>query len=219
MFTGLIEDLGTVESAETTAEGAELWLRTSIPCDELALGESISHNGVCLTVVQRERQRFRVQASLETMRRTTLGRWRTGDSVNLERALKLGARLGGHLVLGHVDGVGRLLERRREGASEWMRFSLPRPLAPLLIEKGSVTLDGISLTVNALDADSFTVMAIPETLLRTTLSARRLGDEVNLEGDVIGKYVARLRGLERAADGTPTSTLTEEALRKAGFGW
>ncbi len=217
MFTGLIEDLGTVASVRAGSGGTELWIRTGLPWQELALGESISHNGVCLTVVEREEGRFRVQASAESLRRTTLGRWQVGDRLNLERALQLGARLGGHLVLGHVDSVGRLLGRRPEGVSEWMRFSLPPLLAPLLIEKGSITIDGVSLTVNGLDADGFTVMVIPETLKRTTFSGLRIGDEVNLEGDVIGKYVARLRELETGGKARAEPALSEEALRRAGF--
>lgn len=216
MFTGLIEDLGTVERIDRSAEGARVWVRTSLPWQDLSLGESISHNGICLTLVQLEPGRYRVEVSEETLRRTTLGGWEAGTRVNLERALAVGSRLGGHWVLGHVDGVGKLLEREQQGFAERLRISFPEPFAPLLIEKGSVAVDGVSLTVNELFRDSFSVTIIPETRARTLLGTYPLGASVNLEGDVIGKYIARLKGLE--APGTPKlEGLTQEALLKAGF--
>jgi riboflavin synthase len=164
--------------------------------------------------VERGGERFRVQAAPETLRRTTLGELRAGDGVHLERALQLGDRLGGHLVLGHVDAVGEVVEARAEGEAWVMAVSLPPALAPFFIEKGSVTLDGVSLTVNTVRADRFDVMLIPETQARTTLARRRVGARVNLEADVIGKYVARLYGLRQAHGGG----LSEEVLRAAGFG-
>ena len=189
----------------------DVWIRTALGAAEFALGESIAIDGACLTVVEREGDRFRVQAAPETLRRTTLGERTSGSRVNLERALQLGDRLGGHLVLGHVDAVAQMLEARPEGGSRVMRFALPKELAPFFIEKGSVTIDGVSLTVNALDAQSFSVQLIPETQARTTLGAKAVGERVNLEADVIGKYVARLIG-NRAGG------LSEEVLAKAGFG-
>ncbi|MBI3186169.1 MAG: riboflavin synthase [Myxococcales bacterium] len=211
MFTGLIEALGTVERVQGGGV-TEVWIRPQFPASELRLGESIATDGACLTVVETTATSFRVQASWETLRRTTLGEWREGTKVNLERALRLGDRLGGHLVLGHVDEVSEVLERRPEGGSVVMAFRLSPPLAPFFIEKGSVAVDGISLTVNSLGPDRFWVALIPETQARTTLASKRPGDRVNLEADLIGKHVARLYGLR------PGSGLSGETLRLAGFG-
>ncbi len=199
MFTGLVQDLGTVERV-TEGGMTDLWIRTGLDTGSLALGESIAVNGACLTVVERTGNAFRVQASPETLRRTALGELRAGARVHLERALRLSDRLGGHLVLGHVDAVTTVRSKRPEGDSVVMELALPPALAPFFIEKGSVAVDGVSLTVNALLADAFSVALIPETQARTTLAARRVGDRLNLEADVIGKYVARLHG-RRTSDG------------------
>lgn len=207
MFTGLIQDVGAVERV-TPGPMTEVWIASHFPAD-LQLGESIACDGCCLTVVEQRGSAFRVQASPETLRHTTLGSWRAGTAVNLERALKVGDRMGGHWVQGHVDAVGEILESRPEGGSWLMAVSLTPKLAPVFIDKGSVTLDGISLTVNRVEADRFWVALIPETFTRTSLKAKGVGGRVNLEGDLFGKYVARLHGLR--------SGLTEEQLRAAGF--
>ena len=214
MFTGLIQDIGVVERL-IPGGMADVWIRTALGAQGFALGESIAVDGACLTVVERTGDTFRVQAAPETLRRTTLGAVRPGDRVNLERALALGDRLGGHLVSGHVDAVSEVLETFPEGGSWVMRFRLPEELAPFFIEKGSVAIDGISLTVNAVLADRFTVQLIPETQARTTLRAKGVGARVNLEADMIGKYVARLFSLRQSPQ---SGGLTEEALRAAGFG-
>ncbi|MDC0708985.1 riboflavin synthase [Stigmatella sp. ncwal1] len=213
MFTGLIQDVGVVERV-VTGGMTDLWLRTSLGAGSFALGESIAVDGACLTVVERGGDSFKVQAAPETLRRTTMGELRPGTRVNLERAMALGDRLGGHLVAGHVDAVSEVLETRPEGGSWVMAFRLSQDLAPYFIEKGSVAVDGISLTVNAVLSDRFTVQLIPETQERTTLRAKPVGARVNLEADMIGKYVARLFSLRQG----PVSGLTEEALRAAGFG-
>src|SRR5262245_28629445 len=213
MFTGLIQDLGQVERIVPGAM-TDLWIRARLGGEELQLGESIAVDGVCLTVAERSGQSFRVQASPETLRRSTLGELRAKDAVNLERAMKLGDRLGGHLVTGHVDAVAQVLDRREEGGSWLMRFSLPRPLAPFFIEKGSAAVDGISLTVNQVGTDDFSVAIIPETQHRTALGRTGAGARVNLEADLIDKYIARLHSLRQSSAG-----LTEERLRAAGFGW
>ncbi len=207
MFTGLVTDLGTVERL-TAGPVTDLWIASSYPGD-FQLGESIACDGVCLTVVEFRGQSFKVQAAPETLRRTTLGEWSPGTRVNLERALRMGDRLGGHWVQGHVDGVGTVLETRPEGGSWVMRFSLPAELSPFFVEKGSVCIDGISLTLTTVTTDSFGVMLIPETQQRTSLGKKQPGQRVNLEADIIGKYVARMMG--------GRGGLTIEQLKAAGL--
>lgn len=218
MFTGLIQDMGTVERVLRGAM-TDLWIRTALPVADFALGESIAVDGACLTVVEREGSHFRVQAAPETLRRTTMEALQPGTAVNLERALRLSDRLGGHLVAGHVDAVSPVLEKRTEGGAEGgslvLRFGLPPELAPFFIEKGSVAVDGVSLTVNGLDATSFWVQLIPETQGRTTLARKPVGGRVNLEADQIGKYVARLFGA-RSDAGLSLATL--EAAGRFGKG-
>lgn len=207
MFTGLVSDLGTVERVSPGAV-TDVWVASGYPGD-FVLGESIACDGVCLTVVEFTGSRFKVQAAPETLRRSTLGAWAPGTRINLERALRVGDRLGGHWVQGHVDGVGTVLEARPDGGSWAMRFSLPDALAPFFVEKGSVCIDGVSLTVTTVDASSFGVMLIPETRARTSLGQKGAGAKVNLEADVIGKYVARMMG--------PRAGLTREQLAAAGL--
>jgi riboflavin synthase len=197
VFTGLVQDVGTI--ARVSRGGMmDVWIRTALGVADFARGESIAVDGACLTVVEARGEEFRVQASAETLRRTTLGDARPGAPVNLERALRLSDRLGGHLVLGHVDAVGEVVSRRPEGAALLVAFSLPRELSPYFIEKGSVAVDGVSLTVNELFPDRFTVALIPETQERTALSRKMPGQRVNLEADLIGKYVARLHGMRHS---------------------
>lgn len=207
MFTGLVTDLGTLERI-TPGPVTDLWIASSFPGD-FQLGESIACDGVCLTVVEFRGSSFKVQAAPETLRRTTLGDWAPGTRVNLERALRMGDRLGGHWVQGHVDGVATVLETRPEGGSWVMRFTLPAELSPFFVEKGSVCLDGVSLTLTTVAADSFGVMLIPETQQRTSLGKKQPGQRVNLEADIIGKYVARMMG--------GRGGLTIEQLKAAGL--
>jgi riboflavin synthase len=213
MFTGLIQDVGTLEQV-LPGGMTDLWIRTRLGAASFVLGESIAVDGACLTVVERSGDRFRVQAAPETLRRTTLGDLRPGARVNLERALALGDRLGGHLVAGHVDAVSEVLETRAEGGSWVMSFALSGELAPFFVEKGSVAIDGISLTVNSVGTDRFSVQLIPETQERTGLQAKGVGARVNLEADLIGKYVARLFSLRQ----DQKQGLSEDVLRAAGFG-
>jgi riboflavin synthase len=216
MFTGLVQDVGTVERV-LPGPMTTLWIRTALGAADFTLGESISVSGACLTVVERDGDEFRVDAAPETLRRTTLGELRSGSRVNLERALRLSDRLGGHLVLGHVDGVLPLLSKGHEGGSVVLEIALTPELAPLFIEKGSVTLDGVSLTVNTVGPDRFSVQLIPETQARTTLADRAVGERYNVEADVIGKYVARLHAAH-AARPAGSGGLTVDMLRAAGFG-
>ena len=192
MFTGIIQATGRVERRGTSGSGARLTIATPRPLPRLALGESIAVNGACLTVAARRDRRFTVDVSPETLRRTTLGRMAPGARVNLERALRMGDRMGGHIVQGHVDGVGRLEKVTRDG--DWLlyRFRGPRTLAPYLVEKGSIAVDGVSLTVSACRGPSFTAALIPHTLEQTTLGERKPGDRVNLEADVLLKRIERM---------------------------
>jgi riboflavin synthase len=213
VFTGLVQDVGRIERV-VPGGMTELWISTTLGRDEAyVVGESIAVDGACLTVVEGTRDAFRVQAAPETLRRTTLGGYAPGTRVNLERALKVGDRLGGHLVQGHVDAVAAIRSKRPEGGSIVVSFELPAELQPFFIEKGSVCIDGISLTVNTIGKDSFEVQLIPETQERTTLALKGPGDRVNLEADLIGKYVARLHGLRQGGQG-----LTAEARALAGVG-
>jgi len=194
MFTGLISDIAVVERLSPQSGGVRLTLRpAALPVDELQPGESVACSGACLTVVARGGGLVSFDAVPETLSRTTLGSWRSGTRVNLERALRLSDRLGGHLVAGHVDAVGELLVRTAEGQGARLAFSLPAAIAPLVAEKGSIAIDGVSLTVAAAGRDRFEVALIPETLSRTTLGEARPGTKVNLEADLVARHVARLR--------------------------
>ena len=194
MFTGLVSDIGVVERVAPRQGGARLTLRpAALPVEALALGESIACSGACLTVVERGGGLVSFDAVPETLSRTTVGAWRPGTKVNLERALALGDRLGGHLVAGHVDAVGEVLRRVPEGQGARLTVSLPASLAPLVAEKGSVAIDGVSLTVARVTRTELDVALIPETLARTTLGAAAAGTKVNLEADVLARHVARLR--------------------------
>jgi riboflavin synthase len=213
MFTGLISDTGVVERLEPGAGGARITIRpTSLPVDELDPGESVACNGACLTVVERGGGRMTFDAVPETLARTTLGAWKQGTRVNLERALRLSDRLGGHMVQGHVDGVGKVLARVTEGLGARLTVSLPPGIAPLVAEKGSIAIDGVSLTVARAGRDRFEVALIPETLSRTILGAAAPGTQVNLEADVVARHVARLREFEG------TSGISEASLKDWGYG-
>jgi riboflavin synthase len=210
MFTGLVADTGVVERVLPRQGGARIAIRPrSLAVDEWVLGESVACSGACLTVVERGQGLASFDAVPETLSRTTVGSWRSGTAVNLERALALGDRLGGHLVQGHVDAVGEVLSVRPEGQGMRLAVSLPAGIAPLVAEKGSIAIDGISLTVAAAGRDRFEVAVIPETLARTTLGRAAAGTRVNLEADVLARHVARL------AEFAP---VTAGALERWGYG-
>jgi len=207
MFTGLVEALAPVERVEVEGDGRALVVAAPFAAD-LAPGESVAINGACLTVVARDGRTSRFQAGPETLCRTNLGELRPGDRVNLERSLRVGDRLGGHLVQGHVDGLGRVSSRRRQGEWEVVWFSCPAELAGQVVSKGSVAVDGVSLTVVDVTADGFSVALIPHTLALTTLGFKQPGASVNLETDVLAKYVWKcLRG----------GGVTPDTLKQAGF--
>jgi riboflavin synthase len=198
MFTGIVEELGTVEALERQSDAVRLTVRATAVLEDTALGDSISVNGCCLTVAERTDATWTADVMAETLAKTGLGSLGAGDRVNLERAVTAGTRLGGHLVQGHVDALGHVVRREPGGHWDVVTISMPRHLAPYLVDKGSVTVDGVSLTVVEAADDEFTVSLIPETLRRTTLGFREPGDAVNLEVDVIGKYVARQLELREA---------------------
>ncbi len=195
MFTGLVEDVGTVARADRRSDALVLSIRPQrIPVGELALGESVCHDGACLTVTDIGRDAFTVLAGAETLARTTLGTLRVGSQVNLERSLKLGDRLGGHWVTGHIDGTGELCVRRDMGANLVLGVRAVPALLKYIVEKGSIAIAGVSLTVNAVDAETFSVAIIPHTRDHTSLGALAIGDRVNLEVDILAKHVEKLLG-------------------------
>jgi riboflavin synthase len=199
VFTGIVEEVGSLAAREEAGDAAVLRIRARRVLEDVALGDSISVNGVCLTVTASDGQEWTTDVMGETLRRSSLGALAAGDPVNLERAVAAGGRLGGHVVQGHVDGVGRVVSRTPGEHWEVVRVALPPDLARYVVEKGSITVDGVSLTVSALSAADdpepwFEVSLIPTTLRETTLGGRAPGDPVNLEVDVIAKYVERLLG-------------------------
>jgi riboflavin synthase len=202
MFTGIVEELGTVEAVEQQSDAVRLTVRATTALEGTGLGDSIAVNGCCLTVAERSALTWTADVMAETLAKSGLGSLATGDRVNLERAATVGSRLGGHLVQGHVDAVGHVVRRERGEHWDVVTVSMPRQLAPYLVDKGSITVDGVSLTVVEARQDGFTVSLIPETLRRTTLGFREPGDAVNLEADVIGKYVARQLELRTVAEVT-----------------
>lgn len=189
MFTGLVESLGIVRSVSSDGTGTLLTIEEPEIAKELALGESVAVNGCCLTVVATDERTFSFQAGPETLKLTNLGDLRTGMKVNLERSLRVGDRLGGHIVQGHVDGVGKIAKRERQGEWEFVWFSCSPELTRQMIRKGSVTVDGVSLTVVDVTSDQFSVALIPHTMAMTTLGFKQVGDSVNLETDLFAKYV------------------------------
>lgn len=193
MFTGLIEGVGTLAARDTRGGDARLRIHAgTLPFDGAALGESISVNGVCLTVIAFDETGFEADASNETLSLTTLGQLPVGRAVNLERAMRPNDRLGGHLVSGHVDGVGRVLDVREDARAQRWRFAAPKPLSKYIAQKGSICVDGVSLTVNGVDDEGFDVALIPHTVSHTAFSQTRVGDAVNLEVDLVARYVERL---------------------------
>jgi riboflavin synthase len=215
MFTGLIEQVGRLERIERRGASGSLVVAASFPSDEVRLGDSIAVNGVCLTVTQMRGGSLTFDVSPETLERTSFKDAAVGAPVNLERALRLSDRLGGHLVTGHVDCLARLAGRREVEGNIVMSFTLPAEHARFIVAKGSVAIDGISLTVNAVSDDGFSVNIIPHTAALTTLSVRRAGDLVNIETDILGKYLDRLLSTRHEPAGG--GGLSLELLAKSGF--
>jgi len=191
MFTGIVTDIGRVRSVHETDRDRRYEIETSWDVSGIDMGASISHAGCCLTVVERGTQWFAVEVSGETLDKTTLGGWKAGDPVNLERAAKLGDEMGGHVVSGHVDGLGRVMSIEAVGGSHHVVVEAPAPLHRFIAAKGSITVDGVSLTVNAVDGRNFDLNIIPHTWEVTTLGRLKVGDPVNLEIDMLARYLAR----------------------------
>jgi riboflavin synthase len=190
MFTGIITDVGRILEI-TEDDGRRMTIESRLPLAEIPLGGSIATSGICFTAIDKGRDWFAVQASGATLEVTTAGRWAKGDLVNLERSLRIGDELGGHIVFGHVDAVGEILALDPAGESHRLEIRVPATLAPMIAVKGSVAVDGISLTVNETGSDRFAVNIIPHSWARTNLSARAVGDGVNVEVDMLARYVAR----------------------------
>lgn len=216
MFTGIIQGLGTLFEKRPAGGGMIFGLEALFALADPEEGESIAVNGACLTARDIKGNRFYVDVSPESLKRTGLGRLQAGGRVNLERALRLGDRLGGHLVSGHVDAQGQVVERRNAGDFTLFTFSLAPELTKYVIEKGSIAIDGISLTVNSCERDHFSVSIIPHTLAVTTLGRLRVGDWVNLEVDMIGKYVEKLLA-GRSPAGVPDGRINPAFLAEHGF--
>ena len=215
MFTGLIEEIGTVEGIIKGSKSAKITIKARKVLEDVKLGDSISTNGVCLTVVDFSKDRFTVDVMPETMRRSNLKNLKHGSRVNLERALKLGDRLGGHIVLGHIDGVGFIQSFEEEDNATWVIIETSQDILKYVIEKGSIAIDGTSLTVAYVDNKVFKVSIIPLTRDETTLLSKKVGEEVNLECDMVGKYIERFTMFKE--DNEPKSSIDMSFLRENGF--
>ena len=211
MFTGIIEEIGKVERIQKDTFNCKLSIKASKILEDIHLGDSIAVNGICLTVTCFTEQSFIVDVMNETWNRTTLNLLKHGSLVNLERAMPVNGRFGGHIVTGHIDGTGRISSMRRDKNAIWYQINTKREILSLIVEKGSVTIDGISLTVAKVSKIDFSVSVIPHTLEQTTLKNKQVGDMVNLENDILGKYVKKLIGNSNETE------LSKEFLSRYGF--
>ncbi|WIH80603.1 riboflavin synthase [Brachyspira pilosicoli] len=213
MFTGIVEEIGTVKSVQSkviTIEASKIF-------DDLHLGDSVAVNGTCLTVSSFDNKIFNADVTQETLNRTNLGSLKNGSKVNLERAMTLSGRFGGHIVSGHIDGVGSIKSMKKDDNAIILTIEVSKHLMKYIVEKGSVAVDGISLTVASLTDNSFSIAVIPHTLKETVLYYKKEGDKVNIENDVIGKYVERLLTFKEDNNGSKKSNITMEFLLKNGF--
>lgn len=221
MFTGIIEAVGRIAALERKSGDVRLRVQTQgLNLSDVQLGDSIATNGVCLTVVELPGDGYWADVSVETLTHTTVGSWNVGTQVNLEKALTPETRLGGHIVSGHVDGVGEVVGRYTDARAERFRIKAPAQLAKYIAHKGSITVDGTSLTVNAVDGDQFELAIVPHTLKETIIAAYQVGTNVNLEVDVIARYLERLLLGDKAAQGSGASSsggITEKLLAENGF--
>jgi len=214
MFTGIVEEMGVIKTLDKGVSGTRLSVLASAVLDDLAVGASISINGACLTVVSVGEREFAVEVSRETLAVTTLGQLAAGTPVNLERAMRVHDRIGGHLVAGHVDGVGSIQNRTPEGNAIVLTIEAPREVLRYCVHKGSITLDGISMTINEVSDRNFSVAVIPHTAKATTLGLKKPGETVNLEADLIGKYVERLLQDRGQLPAKPAPVIDRDYLQK-----
>ena len=212
MFTGIVEEIGTVERVQHGQHSAVLAIRASKVLEDTKIGDSIAVNGICLTVTALPAGKFLADVMHETLNRSSLANLKNGSRVNLERAMQANGRFGGHIVSGHVDGIGTILQTKRDDTAVWYTIGAGPQILRYVVEKGSVTVDGISLTVAAVSEESFSISAIPHTVEQTILKDKGAGDSVNLETDIIGKYVEKL--MQPASSDTPKSRITEEFLSR-----
>jgi riboflavin synthase len=217
MFSGIVEEMGAIQAMNKGLAGAKFSILASIILDDLHVGDSVSVSGTCLTVTHLEAHSFSVDVSTETLNRTILGKISMGTPVNLERAMKLNARISGHLVTGHVDGVGTLRAREQDGNAAVLTVEAPEDIMRYCVTKGSITVDGISLTINAVTDRSFVVAMIPHTAKMTTMGLKQVGDFVNLESDLIGKYVERLLQANGTLPPPPSPIIDRDYLQKRGL--
>jgi riboflavin synthase len=215
MFTGIIEHLGVVDSLKLHAEGGRLTIHAPTVAPRLAIANSIAVDGCCLTVVALENERFSADLSAETIRKTSMGEWKSGLHVNLEQPMTAGKEFGGHFVLGHVDTIGRVARLEPEGENWWYGVEVPDSFAKSIVPQGSIAIDGISLTVARWNGRVAEIAIIPFTYQHTNIRGKKIGGAVNLEGDVLGKYVERY--LEARSGAKPASNLTIEQLVQQGF--
>ena len=211
MFTGIIEEIGTVRRIEHGAKGARLTIQANTVLEDTRIGDSIATNGVCLTVVSMTGDSFSADVMAESLRRSSLGTLQGGSPVNLERAMAANGRFGGHIVSGHIDGTGTIASQKREDNVVWVKIKTPAPLLRYIVEKGSIAIDGVSLTVAAVTDTDFSVSIIPHTGAQTILLGKKPGDPVNLECDVIGKYVEKLTAPHKTG-GISTNFLAENGF-------
>lgn len=217
MFTGIVEEIGVVEKIQKGRYSAVLTILADKVLEDSKVGDSIAVNGICLTVTSIKSGRFTADVMHETLNRSSLSNIRNGSHVNLERAMQANGRFGGHIVSGHVDGVGRVMRIRKDDTAIWYTIKADLKVMRYIVEKGSVTIDGISLTVAEASQDYFSISAIPHTVAQTVLKDRREGDAVNLETDVIGKYVEKLLATDDPEPGNGKSSITKEFLDRYGF--
>ena len=215
MFTGIVEEIGTINSIFQNRENARIKIDANKVLEDVNLGDSICTNGVCLTVTQYDSKSFTVDVMGETLRRSNLGELKKGDKVNLERALALGGRFGGHIVSGHIDGVGVIKEFANEGNAIWISIETSNDILKSIVFKGSITIDGVSLTVAYVDDDIFKVCIIPHTQSETILTSKKTGNKVNLECDVIAKYIEKLLMVQEKQE--KKKTIDIDFLKENGF--
>lgn len=217
MFTGIIEDLGRVRQIQDVGGDVRLTIQTNLDMSDVQLGDSIATNGICLTVIEFGRDWYAVDVSRESLHRTTLANWQIGQSVNVEKAMLPTTRFGGHIVSGHVDAVGEISLVRQDARSLYFEVTAPTELAKYMAEKGSITVDGISLTINHLKGHILSLNLIPHTAERTNISTWKLGTRVNLEVDILARYIERLLLGEKAATVSESSNISLDFLAKNGF--